>query len=110
MMTQLVSLQYTMPPSDIFGTLGWKHWHPELAYDQQTLKRKLPMRYLTLTLAALAITACSEPAEPPAPQADDPESDVIGAPLHEALDKASGVEELNAGRKNELDEAMDAAE
>ncbi|MEZ5562189.1 MAG: hypothetical protein R3F27_04445 [Gammaproteobacteria bacterium] len=68
------------------------------------------MRYLTITLAALAIAACSEPAEPPEPQAYDPESDVIGAPLHEALDKASGVEDLNAGRKNELDEAMDAAE
>ena len=35
---------------------------------------------------------------------------MIGAPLHEALDKASGVEDLNAGRKNELDEALDAAE
>lgn len=66
------------------------------------------MRYLTITLAALAITACSEPAEPPEPKAYDPASDVIGAPLHEALDKASGVEDLNAGRKNELDEAIDA--
>jgi hypothetical protein len=70
------------------------------------------MRHLPITLATLtlAITACSEPAEPPAPQAYDPEADVIGAPLHEALDKASGVEDLNAGRKNELDEALDAAE
>lgn len=68
------------------------------------------MRHLTLTLAALTLTACSEPAEPPEPQAYDPESDVIGAPMHEALDKASGVEELNAGRKDALDEAMDAGE
>jgi hypothetical protein len=67
------------------------------------------MRHLTLTLT-LAITACSEPAEPPEPQVYDPEADVIGAPLHEALDKASGVEDLNAGRKNDLDEALDAAE
>lgn len=66
------------------------------------------MRHLTLTLAALAITACGKPAEPPEPKAYDPASDVIGAPLHEALDKASGVEDLNAGRKNELDEAIDA--
>lgn len=71
------------------------------------------MRYLPITLAtvaAFAITACSEPAEPPAPQAYDPEADVIGAPLHEALDKAGGVEDLDAGRKDALDEAMDAAE
>lgn len=68
------------------------------------------MRHLTIILATLAITACSEPAEPPAPQAYDPEADVIGAPMHEALDKAGGVEDLDAGRKNELDEAVDAAE
>ena len=66
------------------------------------------MRNLTITLAALAITARGKPAEPPEPKAYDPASDVIGAPLHEALDKASGVEDLNAGRKNELDEAIDA--
>ncbi len=71
------------------------------------------MRHLIAALAVLGLTglglaACSEPAEPPEPKAYDPASDVIGAPLHEALDKASGVEDLNAGRKNELDEAIDA--
>jgi hypothetical protein len=30
--------------------------------------------------------------------------------LHEALDKAGSVEDLNAGRKDELDEAIDAGE
>ena len=35
-------------------------------------------------------------------------TDVIGAPLHEALDKAGAVEELNADRKNELDASIDA--
>ena len=48
------------------------------------MKKETPMRYLTITLAALAITACGKPAEPPEPKAYDPASDVIGAPLHEA--------------------------
>ncbi len=67
------------------------------------------MRHLITTLAAvLSLAACGKPAEPPEPKAYDPSSDVIGAPLHEALDKANAVEGLNAGRKNELDEAIDA--
>ena len=41
---------------------------------------------------------------------DFSDADVIGAPLHEALDKAGGVEDLNAGRKQELDEAMEGGE
>ena len=65
------------------------------------------MRYLMISLAVLGLTAC-KPAEPPEPQAYDPASDVIGAPLHEALDKAGAVEDLSAGRKSELDEAIDA--
>jgi hypothetical protein len=68
------------------------------------------MRYLIISLAVIGLAACSEPAEPPEPQAYDPASDVIGAPLHEALDKAGSVEDLNAGRKDELDEAIDAGE
>lgn len=68
------------------------------------------MRNLTIILTLLGLAACSEPAEPPAPQAYDPDADVIGAPLHEALDKAGGVEDLNAGRKQELDEAMEGGE
>lgn len=68
------------------------------------------MRNLTIIMILFGLAACSEPAEPPAPQAYDPDADVIGAPLHEALDKAGGVEELNAGRKQELDEAMEGGE
>jgi hypothetical protein len=71
------------------------------------------MRHLIIKLAVaglivLGLVACSEPAEPPEPKAYDPSADVIGAPLHEALDKANSVEELNAERKKELDEAIDA--
>ncbi len=55
------------------------------------------MRNLTIILTLLGLAACSEPAEPPAPQAYDQDADVIGAPLHEALDKAGGVEDLLAG-------------
>lgn len=67
------------------------------------------MHHLIITLAAvLSLAACGRPAEPPEPKAYDPASDVIGAPLHEALDKAGAVEDLNAGRKNQLDEAIDA--
>lgn len=68
------------------------------------------MRNLIIILTVLGLTACSEPAEPPGPQAYDPDADVIGAPLHEALDKAGGVEDLNAGRKDALDAAIDAGE
>lgn len=68
------------------------------------------MRNLIIILTLLGLAACSEPAEPPAPQAYDPASDVIGAPLHQALDKAGSVEDLNAGRKDELDEAIEAGE
>ncbi|MFZ1623423.1 MAG: hypothetical protein WAU48_01375 [Gammaproteobacteria bacterium] len=67
------------------------------------------MRYLITTLAAvLSLAACGKPAEPPEPKIYDPSADVIGAPLHEALDKAGAVEELNADRKNELDASIDA--
>lgn len=70
------------------------------------------MRHLVINLAVpglivLGLAACSEPAEPPEPKAYDPSSDVIGAPLHEALDKASAVEGLSKGRMGELDEAID---
>ncbi|MCL4780221.1 MAG: hypothetical protein KJ049_08510 [Gammaproteobacteria bacterium] len=68
------------------------------------------MHHLIAMLALLGLTACSEPAKPPEPRAQDPASDIIGAPLHEALDKAGSVEDLNAGRKDELDEAIDAGE
>ena len=70
--------------------------------------RHLITALAVLGLSGLGLAACSDPAEPPEPKAYDPSADVIGAPLHEALDKASGVEDLNAGRKNELDEAIDA--
>lgn len=68
------------------------------------------MRYLMICFAVLGLAACSEPAEPPEPQAYDPASDVIGAPLHQALDEAGSVEDLNAGRKDELEEAINAGE
>ncbi len=66
------------------------------------------MRYLIpMSIVLLSLGACSEPADTPEPEAYDPSSDVIGAPLHEALDKASAVEGLSEDRKRELDEAMD---
>lgn len=68
------------------------------------------MRYLIpISIVLLSLVACSEPADAPEPEVYDPSSDVIGAPLHEALDKASAVEGLSEDRKSELDAAIDAS-
>jgi hypothetical protein len=67
------------------------------------------MRYLIpMSIVLLGLYACSEPAETPQPEAYDPSTDVIGAPLHQALDKAGAVEGLSEERKSELDDAIDA--
>ncbi len=68
---------------------------------------------LMLSLAACGGTNGSDESRdasgaPPA-RADSSGEDVIGAPLHQALDKARSVEELNGERKGGLDAAIDEA-
>ena len=66
-------------------------------------------RLIFVLAAALTVTACGKPVEPPQPAADEDESsNVIGAPLQKSLDKAHSVEDLNGSRKGELDNAIDA--
>jgi|JI10StandDraft_1071094.scaffolds.fasta_scaffold1186661_2 hypothetical protein len=65
------------------------------------------MRIVSAVLLVLAATACG-PGKPPPPPAAA-EEDVIGAPLHDALDKARGVEQLEGDRKDRLDDAVDGA-
>ncbi len=63
-----------------------------------------------LSGACLMLTACGAPQEPPAPRADAAApADVIGAPLHEALDKAKSVEGLDSQHKSAIDDAVDQA-
>lgn len=66
------------------------------------------MRTLLVLLLALAATGCG-PGKPPSPPPAAAEDDVIGAPLHESLDKARAVEQLESDRKASLDEAVDGA-
>lgn len=61
-------------------------------------------------LPALLLAGCSDPATPPAPRAErPPAADVIGAPLHQSLDKAHAVEELGGQHKSGIDDAVDDA-
>jgi hypothetical protein len=56
------------------------------------------------------LAACGAPAEPPqSANKTEPESDVIGDPLHQSLDKARSVEDLTGQRKGGLDGAIDEA-
>lgn len=64
---------------------------------------------LLACLAVLTLPACSGPADPPS---DDPAaagSSVIGDPLQQSLDTARSVEDLNAGRRDQLEGAVDSA-
>ena len=60
------------------------------------------MRRAIVCYLPLLLAACGPPSGPPAPN-------VIGDPLEQSLDKARSVEDLNGQRKDELDEAVDAA-
>jgi hypothetical protein len=62
-----------------------------------------------LICVPLVLAACSPSPGPPAPTADSPDDNVIGAPLEQSLDKARSVEGLSGGRKGGLDEAIDEA-
>ncbi|MEO8223397.1 MAG: hypothetical protein ABI661_01220 [Gammaproteobacteria bacterium] len=64
---------------------------------------------LTLSLAACGGTRGSEDTRKAPASADSAPEDVIGAPLHQALDKAHSVEDLNGQRKGGLDAAIDEA-
>ncbi|HET9693669.1 MAG TPA: hypothetical protein VFP48_04730 [Steroidobacteraceae bacterium] len=67
------------------------------------------------TLALLSVLACSAPA--PEPQ-DEDEARALGRDTDETVfddmiqtqDKARGVEDLTLGRKDELDQALEASE
>ena len=60
------------------------------------------MKRAILFCLPLFLTACGAPPEPP-------ESNVIGDPLEQSLDKARSVEGLNSQRKDGMDEAVDEA-
>ena len=66
------------------------------------------MKRAILFCLPLVLAACGAPSEPPEPS-EPPASDVIGDPLHQSLEKAQSVEGLNARHKDNLDEAVDAA-
>lgn len=72
------------------------------------MNRSLPL-CLSVLLAACSGEPAAPPQEPPAPRAGVAEDDVIGAPLHQSLDKARSVEEFSSQRKGGLDEAIDDA-
>ena len=66
-------------------------------------------RLLVALATVLTVTACGGAVDPPKPAADEDESsNVIGVALQRSLDKAHAVEDLSSGRKNELDDAIDA--
>ncbi len=75
----------------------------------------MPRRHPVAVLAALSfgcllLTACGAPKNPPSPTADDAAaSDVVGAPLHQALDKANSVEGTIQQQKRDVDDAVDQA-
>lgn len=72
------------------------------------MNRAIPL-CLCLALAACSGDPGGSPQEPPAPEAGSASDDVIGAPLHQSLDKARSVEDLSSDRKGGLDEAIDEA-
>ncbi len=69
------------------------------------------MKRILLCCLALLVAACGGPggSDAASPAADEPPEDVIGAPLHQSLDKARSVEGLEAQRKGDLDAAVDEA-
>lgn len=68
------------------------------------------LRLAVLSVGILLLTACGAPKTPSPPEADDAASaDVIGAPLHQALDKANAVEGLDSQHKSDIDDAVDQA-
>ncbi|MEZ5565754.1 MAG: hypothetical protein R3F24_09655 [Gammaproteobacteria bacterium] len=77
----------------------------------KTLRPELALRLTLMSVGILMLAACGAPQDPPAPRVNDATgSDVIGEPLHNALDKAKSVEDLSGQRKGGLDDAIDAAQ
>ncbi|HET7203714.1 MAG TPA: hypothetical protein VFI92_10150 [Steroidobacteraceae bacterium] len=76
---------------------------------------KAAARLSLASLALLSVVACSAPA--PEPQ-DEEEARALGRDTDETVfddmiqtqDKARGVEDLTLGRKDELDQALEASE
>ncbi len=62
-----------------------------------------------LTCVPLLLAACSPSPGPPAPTAESPDDNVIGAPLERSLEKARSVEDLGGERKGGLDDAIEDA-
>lgn len=74
-------------------------------------RRNLILRLAVLWAGAATLAACGAPKNPPPPQATDAAgSDVIGAPLHQALDKANSVEGTVQQQKDDVDKAVDQAD
>jgi hypothetical protein len=67
------------------------------------------MRYRILLAMPLLLAGCSGPSDTPPPRPDSEETNVIGAPLEESLDKARSVEDLSGERLGGLDEAIEEA-
>jgi hypothetical protein len=67
------------------------------------------MKPALLLAFPLLLAGCSGPSDAPPPPTASADTNVIGAPLQQSLDKARSVEDLNGQRKGGLDEAIDEA-
>ena len=65
------------------------------------------MRGELLLAMPLLLAGCAGPSDTPPPRPASEESNVIGAPLEQSLDKARSVEDLSGERQGGLDEAID---